>query len=681
MKREKKRKHLNKAGWTFGFFLVLAVVSVFWNAAPVLAVDYEYFVDGTGNDDINDGSFALPWRTLNRAFTVIQGLNYFPAVDSIVVHVGAGTYSVGNGEVDSVSIYEITKPNMTIKGLGSGASIIDGSGASSWYSGLLIYTDNITVAELDFKGFSSSGVSVGTGDNVKILNCQFDNNGYGVFLSGSNAVTAPIVTGNGIFKSGSAGIYITNSGAYDYSPLIKANKLYDNPAGIVVGSNGYSGVTIAPKIRNNLIVIAGAGAANSSEGIVITTSMGDHLNPEIIHNTIDGGGIGGTGINIGFSSFVNPVIRYNIVTNFIHYGISQDINITSTLDIDYNDSFQNGATASDNYYNVVAPGIHNVSVDPHYAISGDFSIESDSPCIDAIPPAEESTLSIPVMDDFVGTSRPRASELYIGRNYDIGCYEYPYQEFTFTLPGGTGLVTDYRLLTIPLNGILGATFLENFEQTFGVYDPEKCRVFAYVQGTEPAEYKEINDPFFIEYFSTHDFHGSAFWVISRTGAFEKYSQVINGYLPFNKRNYKIQLMTGWNLISLPWADSTENEAIHLANLTVEDGDSRFSLLDGANDLTQQAVWAYGSSGYTRLEAPTDILDFGRGYWIYSNMTGVNLIVPPENLVDFGVFKKKRKTPAKEIMKNVDILTPPMPPGSGLKAEGGNGCFIDSAMFQ
>jgi hypothetical protein len=697
--------------------LAISLVTI-WTANFSQAADYTLYIDGTGDDDLGTGTLGAPWRTILRAFSEIPALNMTTA-DNLVIYVGPGTYSVGNGESDSASAYMISTPNIAIKGVGSSSSI-NGSGAAGWTSGFTIAADNITITELQFMGFSGTGVTISGGDNVKVLGCEFLNNGNGIALYGSSTdlssefagniidgsansgimveggtsgTVSPMIKGNTISGSGSSGISLFvmsstssvasriygNSIKYSntygihmnaqmgtLSPFVSSNRISANPTGIYI--NSYSG-SVFPVIRNNLI--NEYHPSNADFAINIALPMSGSVTPEIIHNTLDGAGQTATGINIPNSVNVIPEIRYNIITNFSSYGIYNSQ--AGAVEIDYNNVYGNTQA---NYYNFDPTGTDNISADPLYEY--DFSIPANSPCVDVIPVADEvSNLTVPVADDLIGTSRPRASAAGQDRNYDMGCFEYPYQEYTFTMPGGVGLPRDYRLMTNPLSDKSGGSLFSEFESAFGTYDPKIWRIFAYRHGTDPAEYMEINEANFGEYFSS--FQGSAFWVISRSGSIGKEYHTFDGNNSANKRPYSIGLSQGWNLISLPWADSGVNPNIMLDNVVVQGMDSKYYLLDLENDLTQQAVWSYGATGYQELNNPSDALVIGQGYWIYSSSYGVSLIIPPDNSGDYFTLGKYSKSGKGAVKRSVKGLTPPQPPGTSLTAEGGNGCFVDSVL--
>ncbi len=688
---------------------------------PLLAEEFVRYVDDDGLDSNTGESLALPWKTLEHAMTEIQSIGTgMTTDDSLVIYVGPGTYSVAaNGEIDSASTYMINTPNVAIKGAGSGLTILSGFNNSGWTTGLNLYAANITITEIRFEDFYNSGVTINGCDNAKVLNCEFLNNGVGISVNGTSADITPELTGNIIDGSMSYGIQVTTGSTGIVSPFIKGNKisacsssginlmassstlaariyandikecyygiymfadmgvvspfissntLTQNSTGILV--QGYYG-SASPVIRSNLIT--SSQAVQNTYGILIYPPMSGSVTPEIAHNTIDGGGITETGITIPDGANVIPVIRYNIITNFSQYGINSQH--TGTVDIDYNDVYGNKVQD----YNGFDPaGTGNISANPLYET--DFSIPSNSPCVDAISVAIEAILKVVVAEDLIGTTRPRASASGLPRLYDMGCYEYPHQDYLFTMPEGLGFGTDYRLMTLPLSSIDGGSFLTAFESAFGTYDPKLWRIFAYVSGSDPAEYMEIDNPAFAEYFST--FQGRAFWVISRRAALPKPSHVFGGSNTANTRPFIIDLEMGWNLVALPWADSAVNEDIELAHVEVKGQDSKHYLLDLENTLTSPAVWEYGASGYNELNNETDTMKIGEGYWVYSFSSGNTLMIPPNNSGIFtttGKISRSVTSVKKNGHKSYSGLTPPQPPGSALTAEGGNGCFIGTLL--
>ncbi len=338
-----------------------AVTAVF--TAAHTAGDY-YVNIGTGSDATGDGSAAAPWKTLHHA------LPQLIATDTL--HVAPGYYNTANGEADQA--LEITVDNLTIQGDGPGV-VIDGSGAADWLEGLRISArQSIRLTGLDFIHFSTAAV---------------------VFqdLTGKCLITDCNLSGNAI------GVQAGNA-----DPSITSNTFFNNTYGIFVqADSGTAGKPFAPEIWNNLIY----GQGGMQYGIKVETfSTNASLAPSIYHNTIDTGSE--TGIYLyAEAGVVAPDIRFNIITNFSQYGIS-NTNGTPTA-LDYNDIWNSGV---ENYLNV-SPGSNDISVNPLFRTDAQrYYLQSGSPCINRIPAD-----SHPVTVDRNGTSRPQ------GALIDMGCFE------------------------------------------------------------------------------------------------------------------------------------------------------------------------------------------------------------------------------------------------------------------
>ncbi|MBU1168055.1 MAG: right-handed parallel beta-helix repeat-containing protein [Proteobacteria bacterium] len=709
--KEKNRSKIIGLG-IIRILLLLCMVIFSWT--PVFAVDY-YLDVATGNDSNTGLSSGQAWLTLSHAISEINLLDL--TSDSATLYAAPGNYGVPN-EPDSASAFMISNSNIAIKGADNTTTIINGSGLSAWTDGLTIQEGmaNVTITGVRFYGFSNSGVRINPSVNVKIINCYFESNGYGIFMenystidnspeivrntidssfydgirmandsstadvspriadniiSGSasngismNAMSSTLsaqILKNNISGSGYAGIYMYGDMG-DATPLVKGNRIYTCPTGIYISN--YNG-TSSPFIKNNLITNPTAAAHDYA--ISISAPMAGSVNPEILYNTIDGGGTTNVGINIGGSMNMAPVIRYNIVTRFAQYGIQKDINLLTAINADYNNAYGNLINDFENV--TISDGANNKSFDPVY--EPDFSIPQNSPCVDAIPQSVGNADGVD--DDIMATSRPRASTSGGAMDYDMGCYEYPFQEYTFVMPTGTGLATDYRLMAMPM--ALDNPLAILFEGAFGTYDAEIWRLFAYNAQGAPDIYLEMNDPIFGEMFS--DYQGKAFWVISRTASLPQAAHTFAGSLVGNRAPYYMYMDQGWKLISLPWPNNPGNpENILLGNIIVDDGVGTYPLTDPSNSATQNGLWDYTAAGYVQLILPTDAMIPGKGYFFYVESNNVKLWIPPDNA---GTYFTVAKANVRKHAKNVNELTPPAPPGSGLRAQGGNGCFI-GALF-
>ena len=353
----------------------------------------DYYVDiNNGTNDINHGTSGGvgAWKTLHYAIAQINGGD----PGTYILHVASGTYNQANGEGPTNII--ITRSNLIITGEGSPKPVIQGG--STWIIGFEIsgIITNVTIENLDIQGFWGNAIII-EGNNSRIENCFIHNNITGIFISG--AAINPTISQNEI-SDNCDGIDSQSSNA-----LIERNRVHDN-TGCGTGIRLLGGT-----IRNNLIY------GNSPEAIY---ANGETI--YIYHNTIDGEGINGdTGIYFAQGGVASPEIKYNIITGF-DVGIQVD---SGTVTVDYNDlcnpdplnpdpDFPCGPP-SRNYAGVAVAGPNDISQDPRYKDPGigDFSLQSDSPCINAIPLGSGD----PVTEDYNANQRP------IGTGFDMGAYE------------------------------------------------------------------------------------------------------------------------------------------------------------------------------------------------------------------------------------------------------------------
>jgi len=661
-----------------------------------------YYVDiENGTDDLEYGtsSEAGAWKTLHYAIQLVNDGD----LGTYLLNVASGNYNIDN-EIDAnLTIYQDT---VTIQGAGAGSTIIDGTNADSCVTGIKIAASNVTIKDLAVKGFSDSGIYISSGTGNIIEGCNvYDNSPYGILIEPYESTTSGNIIWNnceiyhneiaGIFIDGSDGneiygnqasiydnglwgifvgeadnnlIHDNNiywSGDTDYPQLTgiliedagSGNQIYRNEihghyawGGIwVVGSspgimqneiydNSTSGITVddatgdaSPSIWNNLIYDTGEN--KQDYGIYLYSEMTETVSPTIYHNTIDGGSLDGIFIEVAAGGSANPDIQYNIITNFDQYGIN---NSGGSPNIDYNDVWNN----SSGNYNGCSQGINDISEDPLYA---SYELESTSPCIDQIPTGD------PVEIDFAGYLRPRDG------GYDMGAYEFV-SDIThdYSLAGGSGDVTDYRIFTVPVNLESGSALKAQMEDALGTYDIGLWRVF--VWDGSISSYIEMDDPAFAD---LAVYPGRAFWVIS-TGS----NPVSFSGQPAPDGDYvEVPLTPGWNMFALPWPGTT----IDLDNIAVSDGANNYWITSDNNSLTQKIVWDYTGtgpdSGYEQLTAGS-ALQPGKGYWIKAEADfAVNLLVPKDNTD--GYFEASSYRGVSRSSTTIDTEEePPPPPGAG-----------------
>jgi parallel beta-helix repeat protein len=659
-----------------------------------------------------DGTQSNPWNL----HTAIHHINEGPA-GTYTLNLAAGIYQVtGATEPDTYLI--IMQDNVTIQGAGAGSTTLDGTGATNWLLGIDIEASNVIIKDLGVRSFQLTGINIysGTGNiiqacdvyenivygiviessssgNIIWNNCEIYRNGLGgIYISGSNAneiygnkasiydnggwgiiigsradnnlihtnsiywsgdPAHPQMVGIGLFGAGSGNqiyqneIYghsnlVDDSGIYieDSSPVIKQNTIYDNRNGISVYDLGGSA---SPTIRNNIIYDTGSNKQDN--GIYLYSELASTVSPTIYHNTIDRGNLDGIFMEVGSGGNAAPDIRYNIITNFTQYGINSS---GGSPTVEYNDVYGNSTSNYGGDLTDQTGTAGNISQDPLYA---SYKLQAGSPCIDQIPTGDPVTIDLP------GYSRPKDS------GYDMGAYEF-IADITHdhTLSGGTGVVTDYRIFTVPVELKTGSALKTQMEAALGPYDSRVWRVFTW-DGTS-SSYMEIistgTDPI----------------------SFSGQPAPDGGYV-------RVPLTPGWNMFALPWATTN----IDLDNIGVSDGINNYLITGANNTVTQSVVWDYtgtGSySGYERMDA-TFSLQPGKGYWI-NVLTGVNasMLIPRDNSGGYFVVSSS-ETGSRSSTTTDSHEEPPSPPGmstnlnpgssGGTASPSSGSCFIATAAY-
>ncbi len=595
-----------------------------------------YYVNVTTGDDSNDGSATHPWQTLHHAISEINA----GTSGVYTLHVAPGTYGVSarafEGEKDDQMI--LTQNNVRITGDQSNPPIVVGTNAQNWTKGVEVKGSNNIIENLFVTGFSDDseeGIRITDGNGNEILHCRVYGNNFGIRLMDAADTTirnceVSLNTTHGIDIVLSPETDVFDNKIYDNpqfgiraqaSPEISRNLIYDNDYGILV--EVLNGNTASPTIKNNAIYEETAGAMRY--GIYTRAQNGSTINALIYHNTMDGGALNGITTENDNNSTSVPLIKYNIIVNFDQYGILND---GAAPTIDYNDVWNNTA----GNYEGCQKGAHDINKDPQFA---SYSLWKYSPCINTIP----STARDPVILDYPGFTRPRPGETA----KDMGAYEYVGDvSDPFTMPGGTGQTTDYRIFTVPFY-MTGAEMLADMEKVLGTYNNTTWRCFAMVDGA----YVEFNETAFK---NLSIIPGMGFWIIT----------LLTDTIPFKGEiapdgiNYEITLTPGWHLIGLPWVSRN----IDLGNILVTDGLNRYAITSAQNNLTQRVLWDYTGtgpySGYEKRDVSTYELQCGTAYFIKVLSTqNVTLIIPHQNT----------RVPSIERGSTGDEEEPPPPPGA------------------
>ena len=611
-----------------------------------------YYVNIASGNDSNAGTAAAPWKTLHHAFAQMNGGN-----GTYVLYVALGTYSTSNGEANAQLV--LSQSSVTIKGESGSAPIIDGTGASAWTKGLEITGSDVTLVNLYVTGFSDTndeGIRISGGTGNEIRYCKVYTNDWGIRV---NEATNAIVKNCDIYNNSTHGIDIVQSSGTtvannkihanpqygiraESSPEITRNEIYDNQYGIFLDATNAN--TVSPTIKNNVIYEVVSDAM--SYGIFTRSNNNSVVNPKIIHNTIDGGKLSGISMEKDGTSSSAPIIKYNIITEFGEFGIN---NGGASPTINYNDVWNNSA----GNYNGCTAGANGISSNPMY---GSYSLQSSSPCIGTIPSSEGDPATL----DYPGFKRPRPGKT----TKDMGAYEYVADVTNnYALPGGTGVSTDYRIFTVPLNLGTGSDMLNAMEAVPGAYNQAHWRGFLYTG----SYYREFNSSQFASY---SIIPGMGFWIIT----------TYTDNIPFEAKpapdgvDFVMELGSGWHLIALPWL-STQ---ITLSSIKVTDGVNTYAISSASNDLTQRFMWDYTGrgpiSGYVKQSAVGFRLQNNKGYFFKVLAgTSVRLIIPYADSLDQSA---PVDMPPNQTNTNGDDEAPPPPPGDApfpdIKANGQDG---------
>jgi parallel beta-helix repeat protein len=357
-----------------------------------------YYVDidhtGAGDDAQHGTSAEAPWQTLHFAIDRINA----GTAGTYTLHVGLGTYSVGNGEADAE--LQITQPGLTVLGESGSMPLIDGTGASAWYYGVWSTASSVVMDNLEVANFIDMGIKIEYAGSGSVTNCVVhdttDTYSHGIVLV--EVTDGFTVEGNEVF--GNYGGIDLNSA----SPLIARNVISDNDIGIAIAAWGPPAAS--PTIINNVITTPRQYAA----GIFMEADTGGTVSPLIYHNTLHASSSGaGAGIYMTQSVYaddVSPIIYYNSITGW-DTGIH---NNGAAPAVDYNNVWDTIVG-----YENTSAGPNDISKDPRYANpgAGDFDLADGSPAIDAIPLAAGDTVS----GDILGRNRP------LNNGYDMGAYE------------------------------------------------------------------------------------------------------------------------------------------------------------------------------------------------------------------------------------------------------------------
>ena len=418
--------------------LIVALLSVAWNAAEVTAATY--YAATSGNDG-NPGSLAQPFRTIRKGLSVLRaGDTLYLRAGTYAETINANDYLIPAGTSWTNPVTVAAYPGETV--------IISGRGIN--------ITNKVSVQYLIFRGdpgsynliLDGSGLPMSNyltiinaeGSNIRDTNIRFQNmemrnsnNAQGVFIFANRveilnskihdvrATTAAIA--NGDIQC----LYM--QGAY---AILDGNDIYNCPAYGIQFYNGYDRTKAHSNIiRNNRIHNTSAGPYGGGGGGLIVGSGGNNL----VYNNILFNNPGG-GIHVGYGGSGNQIYN-NTIYNSGEIGFALDINNVSNTLVKNNILYQNrydikDGTGSTTYQRNLCGTVSakcEFAGDPRFVnpAGGDFRLQNTSPVID-----RGVTVNV-VPVDFQLTVRPR------GAAYDLGAFEFG------SAPGGPVVPKNVRI--------------------------------------------------------------------------------------------------------------------------------------------------------------------------------------------------------------------------------------------
>ena len=214
------------------------------------------YVDVNQGNDLNDGSQAHPWRTINHAAGQVN-----PG-DTVLI--ADGTYSIT--ENIHITTSGTSSNPVIFRGIGNGV-VIDGSGldGSAYSRRDAIFIENadyVIIQNLEIKNAYRAGIRVSESDHVTIRDVEsHDNGNWGIFTGFSNYLLIENCECYGSRLE--HGIYTSNSGD---SPIIRGNRIHDNHGcGLHMNgdiSMGGDGVISNALVENNIIYNNGVGGGS-----------------------------------------------------------------------------------------------------------------------------------------------------------------------------------------------------------------------------------------------------------------------------------------------------------------------------------------------------------------------------------------------------------------------------------
>lgn len=268
--------------------ILFKTLFLFFILPLLLNARVSYYVDDDIGSDLADGSFAAPFRTLQKASDVM-----YTNTTTATCYIYPGSYS------EQVEIFSNKNANfMVFTALSNTLPVLDG-GLASNYAFFLTNAANIIFTRMIFKRYTYAISMWGTStNNYFIRNTFYSNDEYGLFIRDDGCDRNHILTNDMWGPNSSGGIYLQNG---DYN-IIMSNYIHNNGSlGIFIpsGSSCYNQI-----VKN-------AVWANGNWGIYFWSSTAN--NNYCLSNNIWNNTPGGSGLRI--SDGDSNVYAYNRLYN------------------------------------------------------------------------------------------------------------------------------------------------------------------------------------------------------------------------------------------------------------------------------------------------------------------------------------------------------------------------------
>ena len=420
-------------------FISMLFIFIFLTVGSASAVSNVLYVNNNLGNDLNDGSQAHPWKTINHAAE--------QAVQGDTVLIANGTYH----PTENIHIASSGSQTNPITFSGQGKVIIDGSGldGSAYSKRDVIFVENsdyVIIKNLEIKNAYRAGIRVSGSDHVTITNViSHDNGNWGIFTDFSNYTLIEKCECYG--SKNEHGIYVSNSGD---NPIIRGNTIHDNRGcGIHMNgdiSMGGDGVISQALVENNKIYNNGAGGGSGINCDGVTNSIirnnliyNNHasgislycidggaasVNNQIYDNTVIVASDGRWALNLKDASS-NNVVYNNILLNMNPNHGSINTDSISGLKCDYNILTTNSHpfTPDDDatypslsQWQLMGFDQHSTQATPEQIFqntsSNNYNLNKNCAAVD------KGTSQYNCSTDILGNTRP------YGNGYDIGAYEY-----------------------------------------------------------------------------------------------------------------------------------------------------------------------------------------------------------------------------------------------------------------